>query len=304
MLGSTSGRPVRARRRISLSIDPCSLAFTSHALHGSSGRSAMELRVVEHPTATRCRSPGARTDSATSAAELRARCRIATARRPDRRPRAGPSASLSAVSSGSPCPCGGRTPSTRPSPRDGARTRSWASSHRACCSSLRAAASSGTPPSVARRRLLHARIGRSRSCSGRPASGLRRPRHRLPDRFASATARSLPASRGARSVLRTSSRLYASIASRMSEPGRSPSLSWSHSSNATMLVPASRRPSRALEVVQRLDLLDRVALDRRAKALSHRTEQVDQHAASEESVDLLLARSVPAHQSFQRSRLV
>ena len=86
--------------------------------------------------------------------------------------------------------------------------------------------------------------------------------------------------------------------------GRSTSPSWSHSSNSTMLEPASRRRISRAEVVERLDPLDRVALDRGAKALAHRPEQVDEHAASEEPVDLLLARCVPAHQSLQRSRLV
>ena len=86
--------------------------------------------------------------------------------------------------------------------------------------------------------------------------------------------------------------------------GRSPSPSWSHSSNATMLEPASRRSTVAHEVVERLDPLDRVALDRRAQALAHRPEQVDEDAAAQQPVDLVLARGVPAHQPLERGRLV
>ena len=72
----------------------------------------------------------------------------------------------------------------------------------------------------------------------------------------------------------------------------------------TMLEPASRSSDVALEAVQRLELLMRVALDRRAEALADDPEQVHEHAAAQQPVDLVLARRVAAHQPLERGRLV
>ena len=58
------------------------------------------------------------------------------------------------------------------------------------------------------------------------------------------------------------------------------------------------------EAIDGLELLDRVALDAGANALSHRSEQVDQHATAQQAVDLRLARAVSAHQALQGGRLV
>ena len=55
---------------------------------------------------------------------------------------------------------------------------------------------------------------------------------------------------------------------------------------------------------QLLDVLQRVRLDPGAHALPHDLEQVDEHLAAEQLVDLLLARRVRAHQPRQRRRLV
>ena len=55
---------------------------------------------------------------------------------------------------------------------------------------------------------------------------------------------------------------------------------------------------------QLLDVLQRVRLDAGAQPLPHDLEQVDEHLAAQELVDLLLARRVRAHQPRQRRRLV
>ncbi len=60
----------------------------------------------------------------------------------------------------------------------------------------------------------------------------------------------------------------------------------------------------AFESVERFHLLDRVALDGGAHGLTDGAEQVDQDAASEELVDLVLAGPVPAHQALEGGRLV
>ena len=58
------------------------------------------------------------------------------------------------------------------------------------------------------------------------------------------------------------------------------------------------------EVVERLQLLDRVALDRRAQPLPHNAVQVDEDAPAEQPVHLVLARGVAAHQALDGRRLV
>src|SRR5207249_8747166 len=47
-----------------------------------------------------------------------------------------------------------------------------------------------------------------------------------------------------------------------------------------------------LEAVERLHLLDRVALNRRAQRLANGPQQVDEDAATEQPIDLVLARPV------------
>ena len=61
---------------------------------------------------------------------------------------------------------------------------------------------------------------------------------------------------------------------------------------------------RAHEPVQRLDRLDRVALDRRAERLLDDAVEVDEHVVAQEVVHLLLARAVLAHEAAQRRALV
>ena len=60
----------------------------------------------------------------------------------------------------------------------------------------------------------------------------------------------------------------------------------------------------ALEAVERLHLLDRVALDRRAQRLPDGPQQVDEDALAQESIDLCLPRAVAAHEALERCRLV
>ncbi len=60
----------------------------------------------------------------------------------------------------------------------------------------------------------------------------------------------------------------------------------------------------ALEAVERLHLLDRVALDRRAQRLADGPQQVDEDAFAQESIDLGLPRAVAAHEALERRRLV
>ncbi len=60
----------------------------------------------------------------------------------------------------------------------------------------------------------------------------------------------------------------------------------------------------ALEAIELLHLLDRVALDRGAQGLPDRAQQVDQDALAEELVHLVFARAVATHQPLQRGRLV
>src|SRR6266550_2839426 len=52
----------------------------------------------------------------------------------------------------------------------------------------------------------------------------------------------------------------------------------------------------ALESVERLHLLDRIALYRGSERLADGAQEVDQDATSQEPVDLVLAGPVPAHQ--------
>ena len=61
---------------------------------------------------------------------------------------------------------------------------------------------------------------------------------------------------------------------------------------------------RALEAVELLDVLDRVAGDRGAERLPRHPVEVDEHLAAEEVVELVLARPVLAHQALERGRLV
>ena len=58
------------------------------------------------------------------------------------------------------------------------------------------------------------------------------------------------------------------------------------------------------EAVERLHLLDRIALDRRAQRLADDAQQVDQDPLAQELVDLCLARPVAPHQALQGGRLV
>ena len=60
----------------------------------------------------------------------------------------------------------------------------------------------------------------------------------------------------------------------------------------------------AVERVQRLDPLDRVALDAREDALADGAEQVHEHAAAQQPVDLLLARPVALGEAAERGPLV
>ena len=60
----------------------------------------------------------------------------------------------------------------------------------------------------------------------------------------------------------------------------------------------------ALEVVERLDLLDRVAVEREPKRLANDLEEIDQHPAAQQVVELGLTRSVLAHQPLQRRAFV
>ena len=61
---------------------------------------------------------------------------------------------------------------------------------------------------------------------------------------------------------------------------------------------------RASEAVERLQLLDRVALDRGAQPLPGHAVEVDEHAAPQQPVDLVLAGRVAAHQALDGGGLV
>ena len=65
-----------------------------------------------------------------------------------------------------------------------------------------------------------------------------------------------------------------------------------------------RQPDRAPETVERLQLLDGIALDRGPQPLPHHAVQVDEHVAAEQTVHLLPAGGVPARQALDRGRLV
>ena len=67
---------------------------------------------------------------------------------------------------------------------------------------------------------------------------------------------------------------------------------------------AARDVRAALELVERLHLLDRVARHRRAQRLPRDAVEVDEHLAAEEVVDLLLARAVLAREPRERAPLV
>ena len=71
-----------------------------------------------------------------------------------------------------------------------------------------------------------------------------------------------------------------------------------------MLEPGVAQVDLADEAVERLHLLDRVALDRGPQRLPDDAQQVDHHALAEQPVDLGLARAVAAHQPLERGRLV
>ena len=60
----------------------------------------------------------------------------------------------------------------------------------------------------------------------------------------------------------------------------------------------------ALEAVERLDLLDRVAVEREPERLADDPEEIDEHLAAQQVVELGLARAVLAHQPLQRRPLV
>src|SRR5207302_169992 len=60
----------------------------------------------------------------------------------------------------------------------------------------------------------------------------------------------------------------------------------------------------ALEAVERLDLLDRVAVEREPHRLADDAEEVDEHLAAQQVAELGLARAVPAHQPRPRGSLV
>ncbi len=62
--------------------------------------------------------------------------------------------------------------------------------------------------------------------------------------------------------------------------------------------------ARPVEPIQRLQLLDRVRLLRDADAVADDAVEVDEHAAAEQSIDLVFPRRVAAHQALHDSRLV
>ena len=59
-----------------------------------------------------------------------------------------------------------------------------------------------------------------------------------------------------------------------------------------------------LRHVELLDLLERVGLDRCADPLANDVQEVDEHPATQEAVDLVFARGVALHQPLHRPRLV
>ena len=61
---------------------------------------------------------------------------------------------------------------------------------------------------------------------------------------------------------------------------------------------------RARERVERLEILDGVTLDPGQQGLTHDAVEVDEVTATEESIDLGLARGMPAHQSPESGRLI
>ncbi len=61
---------------------------------------------------------------------------------------------------------------------------------------------------------------------------------------------------------------------------------------------------RPLEIVERLELLDRVLLDARAQRLLDDRMEIDEQPGAQHAVDLVLARRVAAHQTLDRRRLV
>ena len=60
----------------------------------------------------------------------------------------------------------------------------------------------------------------------------------------------------------------------------------------------------AFIAVERLETLDRIALDARPYALSHDGEKVHEPFTAQQLIKLLLARGVATHQSFQRGGLI
>ncbi len=68
--------------------------------------------------------------------------------------------------------------------------------------------------------------------------------------------------------------------------------------------PRVPQADRALEAVERLELLDRVALDGRAQRLAHGAEEIDEDATPQQRIDGVLPRRVAAHQPLQRRRLI
>ena len=78
----------------------------------------------------------------------------------------------------------------------------------------------------------------------------------------------------------------------------------SHVSNALTDSPPPPDVGLPLEAEELLDVLDRVARHRGAQRLLRHPEEVDEHLAAEEVVDLLLARGVLAHEPRERGALV
>ena len=60
----------------------------------------------------------------------------------------------------------------------------------------------------------------------------------------------------------------------------------------------------AREAIERLHLLDGVALDRCPKTLAHCTQKVHEDALAQHVVDLVLARAISTHQSLEGCRLI
>ena len=71
-----------------------------------------------------------------------------------------------------------------------------------------------------------------------------------------------------------------------------------------MLDPASMTAPGGTREVELLDLLQRVRLGRHSDGLADNSEEVDEHVASQQVVDLVFAGAVRAHEPPERARLV